>query len=104
MHQDAGLAVSCSALSTRRRSGIAGRPRSRITANMVTPPSTLTLRRVAAVLEVLGIYLAGRVVTGWIVQALKLHPSNPLPGIRVDISDAALLTAAWQIAVLLLLQ
>ena len=71
---------------------------------MVAPPSPIMLRRAAAVMEVLGIYLAGRVVTGWVVQALKLQPSNPLPGFRVDISGAELLTASWQIGVVLLLQ
>ncbi len=72
--------------------------------NLPAPAPRLTFRRVAAVLEVLGIYLAGGLVTDWIIAALKLQPSNPLPGFRVDISDAALLTASWQLGLLLLLQ
>lgn len=55
-------------------------------------------------IEVFGVYLAGSVMTGWVVQVLKLQPSNPLSGFRVDISDAALLTASCQLGVLLLLQ
>lgn len=69
-----------------------------------TPPRWIALRRVAAVLEVLGVYLAGQVVMGWLIRGLKLPAVNPLPGFRVDISDAALLTASWQLAGLLLLQ
>jgi membrane protease YdiL (CAAX protease family) len=71
---------------------------------METPPRVVILRRVAAVFEVLGVYLAGSLVIDWIVQAFSLQLSNPLPEFRVDISDAALLTAAWQLGVLLLLQ
>lgn len=68
------------------------------------PPRTLTLHRFAAVLEVLGVYLAGNLVVGWLVQGLDLNPVNPLATFRVDISDAALLTASRQLAALLLLQ
>ena len=71
---------------------------------MQAPLPMITLRRLAAVMEVLGVYLGGRVITGWIVEALALEPSNPLPGFRVDISDSALLTASWQLGLLLLLQ
>lgn len=71
---------------------------------MDTPPSKNALRRVAALLEVLGVYLAGGLVTSWVVRALHLRVTNPLPEFRVDITDAALLTASWQLGMLLLLQ
>lgn len=68
-------------------------------ANMVSSPSSVTLRHVAA----LGVFLAGGVVTGGIVWELRLDAKNPLPGILADISDTALLTASWQLGGLLLL-
>lgn len=67
-------------------------------------PRMLVLRRVAALLEVLGVYLAGGVVTGWIARVLQLHPTNPLTTFRVDITNAELLTATKLLGVLLLLQ
>lgn len=71
---------------------------------MPASPPKLALRRAAALLEVLGVYLAGGVLTGLILRALKIELHNPLPEFRVDIGDAALLTATRQMGVLLLLQ
>jgi membrane protease YdiL (CAAX protease family) len=63
-----------------------------------------TRQRTAALLEVLGVYLAGQLVTGQLIRWLDLHPTNPLTSLTVAISDAELLTASWQLFVLLMLQ
>jgi membrane protease YdiL (CAAX protease family) len=67
-------------------------------------PRMIALRRVAALLEVLGIYLAGGVVMGLLLRALNVELTNPLAGFRVDISDGELLSATWQFCQLLLFQ
>src|SRR6266699_1691923 len=61
-------------------------------------------RRTAALLEVLGIYLTGQLVTGQLIRLLGLRPVNPLASLTVGVTDAELITATWQLFVLLMLQ
>jgi membrane protease YdiL (CAAX protease family) len=61
-------------------------------------------RRTAALFEVLGVYLAGQLVTGQLTRLLRVSPTNPLDSLTVGISDAQLVTAARQMFVLLMLQ
>ena len=61
-------------------------------------------QRTAALLEVLGVYLAGQLVTEQLIRLLGVQAANPLAGFTADISDAALLTATRQLFVLLVLQ
>jgi membrane protease YdiL (CAAX protease family) len=61
-------------------------------------------RRAAALLEVLGIYLAGQGVTGLLVSLLGLRPVNPLDSFTAGITDTGLITATRQLFVLLMLQ
>jgi membrane protease YdiL (CAAX protease family) len=61
-------------------------------------------RRTAALLEVLGVYLAGSLVTRLFSHALDLHVPNPLATFRVDIGDDELVAASGRYLVLLLLQ
>jgi membrane protease YdiL (CAAX protease family) len=60
--------------------------------------------RAAAVLEVLGVYVAGPFVMTLLIRAFGLQVTNPLQKITVGITDAELITATHQIFVLLLLQ
>jgi hypothetical protein len=61
-------------------------------------------QRTAALLEVLGIYLAGQLVTGQLIRLLGLRPANPLASLGVEVTDAELITTTWQLFVLLTLQ
>lgn len=61
-------------------------------------------KRTAAVLEVLGVYLAGQLVTGQLIRLLGLRPANPLGNLTAGITDGELITATWQLFVLLVLQ
>src|SRR4051812_5370557 len=61
-------------------------------------------RRVAAVLEVLGIYLASQFVTAFLIAVFKLSPPNPLEKLTAGITDAELIVATRQLLVLLMLQ
>lgn len=61
-------------------------------------------RRIAALLEVLGIYLAGSLVTRLLGHVLDLHVPNPLATFRVDIGDDELVTASGRFFILLMLQ
>jgi membrane protease YdiL (CAAX protease family) len=62
------------------------------------------LRRTAALLEVLGIYLAGQLVVAQLTSVLSLQPVNPLPTLTANVTDAELVTATGQVFWLLLLQ
>ncbi len=62
------------------------------------------LRRTAALLEVLGIYLAGQLVVGQLIRIFGVQPTNPLPTLTANVTDAELVTATGQIFWLLLLQ
>ena len=61
-------------------------------------------RRAAALLEVFGVFLAGPLVAGLLIQWFGLRLVNPLQGFTVAITDAELITAARQILVLLVVQ
>jgi membrane protease YdiL (CAAX protease family) len=61
-------------------------------------------QRTAALLEVLGVYLAGQLVTGQMIRLLGIRPINPLVSLSVGVTDAELITATWQLFVLLTLQ
>ena len=62
-------------------------------------------RRAAALLEVLGVYLAGSLLVGVVVRLLLgFHVPNPLAHFTANISDAELLTASRQMLVVLILQ
>ena len=60
--------------------------------------------RIAAVLEVLGVYLTGQLVVNQLVRLFDLQPVNPLTTFTADVTDAALITATRLLFVLLLLQ
>jgi membrane protease YdiL (CAAX protease family) len=60
--------------------------------------------RTAAVLEVLGVYLAGQLVVNQLVGALGLQPVNPLTTFTADVTDAELIGATRQLFELLTLQ
>jgi membrane protease YdiL (CAAX protease family) len=58
--------------------------------------------RTAAVLEVLGVYLAGQLVTGQLIRWLGVTAlTNPLGNFTADVTDAELLGATHQLVVLL---
>lgn len=61
-------------------------------------------QRTAALLEVFGVYLAGQLVTGQLIRLVGLRPINPLARLTVGVTDAELITATWQLFVLLMLQ
>ena len=61
-------------------------------------------QRTAALLEVLGVYLAGQLVVALLTRMLSLQPANPLIGFTEEITDAELITATRQLFVLLMLQ
>jgi membrane protease YdiL (CAAX protease family) len=60
--------------------------------------------RAAAVLEVLGVYLGGQLVTTLLVRGLNLQIPNPLENFTVSITDTELLVRARNLFVSLLLQ
>jgi hypothetical protein len=60
--------------------------------------------RTAALLEVLGVYLAGQIVVTLLARVVPVRLVNPLPGFTVRASDAELVTAARQLLVLLAVQ
>ena len=61
-------------------------------------------QRAAALLEVLGVCVAGQIVTGQLIRVLGLRPTNPLNTLTVGVTDAELISATWQLFVLLMLQ
>ena len=52
-------------------------------------------QRTAALLEVLGVYLAGQLVTGQLIRVLGVRPTNPLASLSAGVTDAELITATW---------
>ena len=60
--------------------------------------------RAAALLEVLGVYLAGPLVTGLLIKLFDISFGNPLTGFTAAVSDAELVEASWKMLVLLVLQ
>lgn len=60
--------------------------------------------RTAALLEVLGVYIAGGLVTGQLIRLLGGAPPNPLNTLTVHVTNAELITATRQMFVLLMLQ
>lgn len=63
-----------------------------------------SLRRTAALLEVLGVYVAGQLVMTLLIRLLGLPLANPLTGLTAQVTDAELVTATRQLFVLLMLQ
>jgi membrane protease YdiL (CAAX protease family) len=61
-------------------------------------------RRVAAVVEVLGIFLAGGLVTDQLARLSGIPVMNPLGGLTVHMSGSELITAARQLFILLIFQ
>ena len=61
-------------------------------------------RRTAAILEVLGVYLAGGLVTDALVRISGVAVVNPFANLSADISNADLLTAARQLLLVLTVQ
>jgi membrane protease YdiL (CAAX protease family) len=68
-------------------------------------PDIMSLRRrTTAVLEVLGIYLAGQLVTAQLIRFLGVAGVNPLSHFTADVTDAELIDTTRQLVVLLTLQ
>jgi hypothetical protein len=63
-----------------------------------------SLRRAAALLEVLGVYLAGGIVTEQLSRLFGIPLDNPLGTFRREITNAELITASRQLFVILFLQ
>ena len=63
-----------------------------------------SLRRAAALLEVLGVYLAGGIVTSQLSRLSGIQFGSPLGAFTSDITNAELITASRQILVILLMQ
>ena len=63
-----------------------------------------TLRRAAALLEVLGVTLAGPVLMWGLRQLLGVTVTNPLNNLSARTTDAQLITASRQLFVLLMFQ
>jgi hypothetical protein len=61
-------------------------------------------RRLAALLEVLGVFLVGGLLTDQLIRLSGISVKNPLPGLSVHMTGGELLTAARQLAVLLMFQ
>jgi membrane protease YdiL (CAAX protease family) len=68
------------------------------------PYAMKTPRRAIALLEVLGVYLAGPLVAAQIGRLLGVHIPNPLDHFTAGISDSELVTGAGQMFALLILQ
>ncbi len=61
-------------------------------------------RRAAALLEVLGVFLAGQLVVALLMRSLGLHFANPLANLTVGITNTELITLARRLFVGLMLQ
>jgi membrane protease YdiL (CAAX protease family) len=61
-------------------------------------------RRLAALLEVLGVYLAAQLVTTFLIGMLGIQIGNPLERLTTDITNAELLTATRELFILMMLQ
>ena len=59
-------------------------------------------RRIAALVEVLGVFLAGGLVTDLLIRFSGIPVENPLANLDVHITDAQLITASRQMFVLLM--
>jgi membrane protease YdiL (CAAX protease family) len=76
----------------------------RITAKLIeTDMSESSRRRTAALLEVLGVVLAGQVLLMVVAQVLGLSLVNPLNQLTAEVTGAELVTATRQLLVLLLM-
>ena len=64
----------------------------------------MNARRIAALLEVLGVYVVGQYLVTLFVSTLHLQIDNPLAHINAQITDAELLFASRDLFFLLLLQ
>jgi membrane protease YdiL (CAAX protease family) len=64
----------------------------------------MNTRRLAALLEVFGIYAAGQLVSTGIVHVFGLHLTNPLARFTADVTDAELVADSWQLFILLAVQ
>ena len=64
----------------------------------------MSARRIAALLEVLGVYVVGQYLVTLFVSALHLQIDNPLARISARMTDAELLFASRDLFLLLLLQ
>src|SRR5262245_30032384 len=64
----------------------------------------MNLRRLAALFEVLGVYVTGQYLVSLFISTFHLQIDNPLLRINAQITDAELLFAARDLFVLLLLQ
>lgn len=64
----------------------------------------LAAGRATAILEVLGVYLAGGLLTLLLARVLGIQLVNPLNTFSADITNDELIVAAWQLFVLLMLQ
>jgi membrane protease YdiL (CAAX protease family) len=62
------------------------------------------LRRTAALLEVLGVFVVGPLVMGLLVQWLGVPVTNPLRNLTAEATDAELVTVTRQMFVLLVFQ
>jgi membrane protease YdiL (CAAX protease family) len=63
-----------------------------------------TQRRAAALMEVLGVYVAGGVVTNQIIRLSGISFTNPLENLTVHITGPELIIASWHLFVLLLFE
>jgi membrane protease YdiL (CAAX protease family) len=61
-------------------------------------------RRAAALLEVFGVYAAGSLVADQLFRLSGLSLTNPLSNLSVNTTGAGLITASWQMFVLLMFQ
>jgi membrane protease YdiL (CAAX protease family) len=64
----------------------------------------LLQRRATAVLEVLGVYLAGGLLTNLLIRLSGVAVRNPLENLSIHITGAALITASRQMFVLLMFE
>jgi len=60
--------------------------------------------RATAILEVLGVYVAGGLLTLLLSRVVAIQLVNPLNTFSADITDAELIVATWRLFVLLMLQ
>ncbi len=64
----------------------------------------MSTRRLAALLEVFGVYVAGPLLSTSVVRLFGLHLTNPLVGFNVNVTDAELVADTWQLFMLLAVQ
>src|SRR5438552_6523838 len=61
-------------------------------------------KRVTGLLEVFGVYASGQLVSRGLIRLFGIRPVNPLAHFTASVTDAQLLTATWQLFVLLVIQ